>query len=392
MKVFVVGAGAVASVLTKYLSKDRAIEEICCGSIDLEAAKEFIDHQKVHLVKLDAKNPQEIAQKAQGFDLIINASLPNFNEQVMEAALKVGANYQDLCSHLLDLKHAEQLKFHTKFQQAKLVGLINTGASPGITNLLAKDAAAKLDTVSDIKIRLVEEQKSSELIFAWSPIVTLDEITSPPLIYQNGQFQLTKPFADKEEYEFATPFDKQQTVSVYGDEISTLPLYIKVSNINYKSSGTDIDLAKALYRLGLFNKKPVSVDGEKVIPVDFFAKIAPPPPTPKEMVKLVEDGIVENATLVTVVDVGGSIGGKKIRIKNTVLFPDIKEVTHKFPGATYISYPAGIAAFAFSKIIAKITTPGVFPPEALSSDLRKEVLIELETQGIKIQEEFTKDS
>ncbi len=158
---------------------------------------------------MDASKISDVKKSAMDVDLIINATLPQFNENIMEAALHAGVNYQDLSSNLKDLKHIEQLKFHKRFQKEHLIGLIDAGISPGITNLLAREGADKLDIVSSIKIRTLEDQKASEFVFAWSPVVALDELTSPPIVYRNRKFKLLRPFSDSEEYEFPAPFGKR---------------------------------------------------------------------------------------------------------------------------------------------------------------------------------------
>lgn len=392
MTILIVGAGAVASVISRHLAKDRSITRIICASRNLKRAKQFINlkERKIKLIFLDAARVSAIIKAARGANLIINASLPAFNEHIMTAALAARANYQDLASRLLDLKTVEQLKFHARFKKAKLAGLINTGVAPGVTNLLAREAADKLDAVRAIHFRLLEEQKASELIFAWSAETILDELTAPPLVYENGKFIFTKPFSDQEEYQFPSPFDKRQMFSIYGDEVATIPRYIKVRRVDFKSSGTDIELAKALYRLGLFNKKPISFDGRQIIPVKFFSKLAPKVPTPEEMRRMIKNGVVENAIFAAVVEVKGKQAGRKLTIKTSAIFPDLKEISKKFFGATYISYPTGIAACAFAKIIPKIKTYGVLPPEALPTHLRKEVLLELESWGIVINESYSR--
>lgn len=389
MKILLIGGGAVASVITQYLRKDDEISEVVCASNNLQRAKEFIaENRKVKLVEIDASNMNEIVDKARGANLIINASLPRFNENILEAALKVGAHYQDLASELADLKTAEQLKFHEKFKQADLTALINTGVAPGITNLFAREAADKLDEVDEIHFRCIEDQKTSEFIFAWSPETTLDELTAPPLIYRNGEFVLTKPFEDAEEYEFPEPFGKRHAFSVYGDEVATVPLFIKTNMVDFKSSGADIEFSKALSRLGLLSKEPMEFNGGKIIPLEFFKKIAPNVPSPQKMKQMIDEGTIENALFALSVEVVGKKQKQNMKIRMSAKFPDLKEITQTFPGATYISYPTGTAAYAFSKIIPKMKTAGVFPPEALDDDMRKEIMINLERNGIIISQQF----
>lgn len=391
MKILLIGMGAVGSVISQYLSKDDEVSEIVCASNDIQRAKEFIvENDKIKLVEFDASNIDKIVDNANGVNLIINASLPRFNENILEAALRVGAHYQDLASELADLKTAEQLKFNEKFKKAGLTALINTGVAPGITNLLAREAADKLDEVEEIHFRCVEEQKASEFIFAWSVETTLDDLTAPPLVYRNGEFVLTKPFEDSEEYEFPEPFGKRHAFSVYGDEVATVSLFIKTKVVDFKSSGADIEFSKALSRLGLFSKEPMEFSGGKIIPLEFFKKIAPKVPSPQKMKQMIDEGIIENAFFAISVEMVGKEQGQDMRIKMNAKFPDLKEITKKFPGATYISYPTGTAAYSFSKIIPKMKTAGVFPPEALDDDMRKEVMLTLERNRIIINQQFQK--
>jgi len=391
MKILLIGVGAVGSVISKYLNKDDEVAEVICASNDINRAKEFVNEgNKIKLIELDASNIDEIADKARGVNLIINASLPRFNENILEAALRVGAHYQDLASELADLKTAEQLKFVERFKEAGLTALINTGVAPGITNLLAREAADKLDTVEEIHFRCVEEQKASEFIFAWSAETTLDDLTAPPLVFRNGVFLLTKPFEDSEEYEFPEPFGKRHAFSIYGDEVATVPLFIKTKIVDFKSSGSDIEFSKALSRLGLFSKEPMEFNGGRIIPLEFFKKIAPKVPSPQKMKQMIDEGIIENAIFALSVEVIGKEQKQDMRIKMSATFPDLKEITKTFPGATYISYPAGTAAYSFLKVIPKMKTAGVFPPEALNDEMRKEVMLNLEQNGIVINQQFQK--
>lgn len=393
MKIFIVGAGGVASALCRCFEKDRNISSVACGSKDIKKAKEFIKtSKKIKLLKksLDASDVYRLTQVIRGFDLVINASLPEFNENIMRAALAAHVNYQDLCSWMLDYKTVEQLKFHNQFKSADLVGLINTGISPGITNVLAAEGKDKFEIIDDIRIITVEEQTARQLIFAWSPSVTLLELTVPPLIYKNKKFAFVEPFSDGQEYEFPPPIGKRYAVNIEGDEIGTLPFYMDIKNASYRACGTDVDLGCSLSRLGLFSEKPIKICNSKIKPVDLFVKLAPSVPSPKEMIEFVKEGIIEDAVFISVVEIIGRQNGKKMMIKNTVIYPDIKAIMKRMPGATYISYPTAVAAASFAKAIPRIKMKGVFPPEALDSKLRRDILIELEGYGIKVQQEFSR--
>lgn len=382
MRIFMAGTGAVASVMLRFLVKERYIDEIICASNRPSAFLPKSDKIKVR--KLDLWDKKEVLRYAKGAECIINASLPDFNEILMEAALKAGSNYLDLCSRLEDNKTPEQLKFHKAFEKRGLVAMINTGVSPGITNILAANAADRLDSVRDIKIRVFEDQESDELVFAWSPHVIKDEVICPPLVCRASKLAFEKPFGAAEIYEFPWPIGKKKVVALYGDEVSTLYLNTGARNINYKASGSDIDILKVFYRLGMFSTERVRVKKKRVSPVDVFEKLAPKIPNPTKMMKMLDSGTIENAVLACSVEVTGRENGKRIAIRSSVVYPTIKQISKKFPGATYVSYPTAISSLAFYKSMQLVDRNGVFAPESLHKKVRDNVLAELKKNNIRI--------
>ncbi|MFH0978852.1 MAG: saccharopine dehydrogenase NADP-binding domain-containing protein [Candidatus Woesearchaeota archaeon] len=388
MKIFIVGMGGVSSVMSKLLAHDSHVSEIKIASNNIKRDRQFIaPHNKIHLVTADAANTNQIAKLAKGYDLIINACCNFFNDSLMQAALKANANYQDLA-----LMHnpPEQLKYDKAFRKQGLVGLFCTGIAPGITNLLVKDVADRLDSVDSVKFYSFEDQQAAVLVSAWSKEAAFDTLTDNPPIYGNGKYLYKKTFDDPEEYCYPAPYCSRFAFLLYGDEVCTIPRYIKLKHCSFKASGTDIDTANTFFRCGLFSEKPVSVNGKKIVPLDFFSKIIPPVPTPKEMLSLMKKGLVENGVYLCVMEIVGKDSGKPIKVKVVAKFPDLKFISKKFPGATYISYPTGLAAAAFAGIIPKVKEPGVIPPEALAANLRKQLLATLENECCVIDQEFSK--
>ena len=82
-----------------------------------------------------------------------------------------------------------------------------------------------------------------------------------------------------------------------------------------------------------------------------------------------------------------NIGKRNNRVvteKAHVLFPTLREITRRFPGATYISWPTGICAYAFAKAAMKMKSKGVYPTECLEAPLRNEVIAVLRKEGVAI--------
>lgn len=197
MKILNIGYGRVGSILAILLAKEKAVEAVVC--CDLKIAKKIKD-KKITFKKLDAGNRKQLLEliKKERPDLVVNTSLPRFNKTILSGCLRQKINYVDLASYweLSNRSQAtapyqvEQLEFAAAFKKNNLIGLINAGASPGLTNLLARECADQLAETDTIRIRLIEDTNSDELCFAWSKEWLLDEIATKPLVYRDNKFEL----------------------------------------------------------------------------------------------------------------------------------------------------------------------------------------------------------
>ena len=363
MKVLIIGWGSVGKIIAEELAKENLISMIVCASRKIPLRKPR--SKKIKFRQLDAEHQDQIELAARGMDLVINASLPQYNISIMKAALKAGAHYQDLCSYLCDHKTPEQLQLHRQFQGQGLVGLINTGISPGITNLLIREAADQLQEVNSIKIRVLQEENLKKKMFAWSPEVTVLELTVNPLVYQQRKNKFVRPFANEEQFNFPS-IGSRKMYAIYGDEVATLPRYIATKNIDYKCGGTAIEEMRPLLKRYSAAEILTRVSG----------------PDEKSIIASVQEGM--NAVCAMAVVVEGKSGNrKKKNIRFDVLFPDLQHINLLFPGAGYISYPTAIAATVFARNILSLPV-GVYPPEALEKDIREKIMMQLKSKGIKI--------
>ena len=388
LRVLVVGAGAVGSFVARQLARETNVSMVTCIDRDVRRAKAFLKGtgKKIRFAKVDVRTMKDIERAGKGSSIVLNAGLPNLNRVIMGGALRLGAHYQDMCSHLADLKNAEQLEFHKAFRDAGLRALFNTGVAPGITNLLAADLVEQFDEVDEIRFRLIEDQDSTRPIFTWSPTVLFDELMAPPLVYRKRRFRLVEPFSEPEQYEFPQPFGSRRVFNIYGDEVATIPRYLRCQSVDMKSGGADIDFGAALFHAGVLSRKRVTYQGRRLVPFDFFARLASAVPTPEATVALVRDGVIRNAHLVVSVEVTGIVRRRKRKARITAVYPDLKEILRRAPGATYISWPTAISAAAFTRALIRHDQPGVIPPEALPAELRARVRHDLELRGVSFEE------
>jgi saccharopine dehydrogenase-like NADP-dependent oxidoreductase len=387
MKILLLGGGAVGYVISKYLLEDNAVSEIICGDIDISRARKAMPpNDKITFKRVDISKADDVAKLAKDTDLIINAANYKFNLPVMKAAIKSGNNYLDLASHQnISPFKAEQLFMHRKFVKAKITGLINAGIAPGVSNLMARELADEFDSADEIKIMLAELEKTNRPVSFWSPETYVEECGAKVPVLENGKFKLKEPLSDCEAYDFPYPIGKLNSCLVCQDEQITLPYFIKTKSVCVKNGGGDIGLFKELMRLGLFSDKPVRINNSQIIPKEFLLKLIPRTPSPKEMLRLIRDGVIEECRFSIVVEIRGrQNGGNKIK-KICMISEPFKKITERMPGTTYISYITGVAAGIFAKNMDRINEYGVFPTEYFNTDARSRIFKELKRNGIAVK-------
>src|ERR1700753_777855 len=164
MQIFVLGAGATGSLLAQLLEKQG--HTVWCGDRDPERARRFLGKRgTIAVTEVNARNLLGIVRAARGCHLSVNAPASLFNQIVMRAALRLRAHYVHLSSHLTrNPFKAEQFSFAKRFEDKRRTALINTGAAPGLTNLLVARAAEMLNSVESVQIRLYESSESDDPI------------------------------------------------------------------------------------------------------------------------------------------------------------------------------------------------------------------------------------
>lgn len=287
-KVLIVGAGAQGGPCASILARDRDISEIILGDIDLDLAnkvKEKIESAKIAAMKVDAGKVEEIGRAAKGTDAIINLTLPQFNTNIMKAALRSGAQYVDAAldyPSIAQLTERKPLEMDSEFKKAGLTALIACGGTPGLSNVLAKYACNKFDQVDSICIRCSGKimKKPKDIISAWdpgwSPKTALLDYAEEPIVFEDGEYKRYPPFSGREEHDFA-PFGKVLLAHHLHEEAAMLPYFIG-KGLKYVDFKYPVDIqAGNLIQLGFASDKAMDVKGIKISPWDVLGKLVRSP-------------------------------------------------------------------------------------------------------------------
>jgi saccharopine dehydrogenase (NAD+, L-lysine forming) len=381
MRIFILGAGATGSLLAQLL--ERQGHEVWCGDRDPARARRFLGKKSaIPVAMVNARNLRAIVRAAKGCQLIVNASASVFNEIVLRAALRLRANYLDLSSHLTrNPFKAEQVRYEKKFVEKHRLALINTGAAPGLTNLLVKRAAEVLDEVHSVRIRLYESTESDDPISQWSPEVSFDEAISNPRIYRHKKYRMVKRFSELEKFRFPEPIGAANVVLAAQDEVATLPNYIAMRDLDVKIGGNEFDRLRRWHKQGKLSKS-------RGIPRQRFPETS----SPRKIASLIRQGILQNARFAAAVIVTGLKHGAKedqrLSIRSDAMFPTLYQIRRQGRFNTPVAYATAHVAAMFIKFFPR-DLEGVFPPEALPGGTRRAILAGVKKHGIKITHKVT---
>ena len=381
MRIFVLGAGATGSLLAQLL--ERQGHTVWCGDRDPQRARRFLGKKStIAVTEVNARNLRGIVKAAKGCQLIVNASASVFNEIVLRAALRLRAHYVDLSSHLT--RHpfrAEQFRYVKKFEEKNRTALINTGAAPGLTNLLVKRAADLLDEVAAVHIRLYESTESDDPISQWSPEVSFDEAVSHPQIYRSGKFQLGKRFSEIEKFRFADPIGSSRVVLAAQDEVATLPRVIPMRDLDVKIGGNEIDRLRRWHKQGRLSRS-------RGMARHHFPETS----SPRMIAKLIRQGILQNARFAAATLVKGMKRGKKedqqLLMRSDCTFPTLYQIRQQGRYTTPVAFATAHIAALFIKYLPR-DLAGVFAPEMLPAETRRAILAGIRNHNIRVKHKTT---
>jgi len=378
MRIFVLGTGATGSYLAQLLSRQG--HQVTCGDRDVDRARRFLGRKsKIPVVQVNARNLWGIVRAARGSQLLVNASAAVFNEIVLRAALRIRCHYIDLSAHLTrNPFKAEQLRYDERFQEKNRAAVITCGAAPGLTNLLVARAAAMMDSVHAVYIRLYESTDSDDPVSQWSAEVSFDEAISLPRILRSGRFRFGKRFGEREKFRFPKPIGEANVVLAAQDEVGTVPYFLKLKEMDVKIGGNEIDRLRRWYRQGKLSKSR-----------GLIASRFPNTITPRQVARLIRKGSLQNARFAAAVVVHGVKKDRPIEIRCDAIFPSLYQIRQRGLALSPISYATAQMAALFIKHFPR-DSAGVFPPGAIPLENRQTILKDVKSRGIRLTMKITR--
>jgi lysine 6-dehydrogenase len=367
------GAGAVCQHATRDLAEFSDFEEIVIADFSVAAAEKLageIGDRRLKVLKLDAEDYDKLVRTFADFDVVLNGLPWKYDMAVTKACVEAGVNGLDVSTE------EDQWDYDAAAQAKGIVFIPGVGATPGITNVMARRGADQLDEVDEIQINFAAFR-----CLAPAPgllITTVWEFhpkEESRLYYRDGEFHWVGPFEGLKKVDFPGPIGEQEVCYIPHPETRTMPesLGAKAVSVHGCFPPHMMRLMRAMLESGLYSEECITLEGIETTPLEMMKELLIQLPESKQN-PLWGYGLV--------VDVYGKRNGRKVKVTLWNRHPPQEEWGG--PAAYYknIAIPLSIGA----QMIAHggVGVKGVVPPEtALDPDI---FFGELRERGIEIHE------
>lgn len=356
------GCGVVGSVAVKTLARYGSFSEVVIGDANMKRARQLVKELKaarVSAVEVNAESKKSVKEAIKGCDVVLNCVGPFYKsvKTILSAVIEKKIDYVDICDDV-DVT-VDIFEMDDKAKKADITAVIGMGASPGVTNLLAKFVSdTLLDETDSIDIYHTHGGEPTEGEGVIGHRFHCMSIDIP--MFLDGKLVYVKFFeqsgiALRENFNFPVV----GTIPVFPyphPEQVTLPKYIKTKQVTNKGSVLPIEYYNLIGKLceaGLASKEPLQVKGQKVIPHDFAIAYI----------------IREREKILKQTNFGEQKGAMSIVVKGRKDGEPLEYRLHTASRGRALGEGTGIPA-ALGVILmqqGKITAKGVLPPEGCVS-------------------------
>jgi lysine 6-dehydrogenase len=370
------GAGAVCQYATRDLTEFSDFDEIVVGDYDLTAAQKLADEiadPRLKVLKVDAEDYDGLVRTFRDFDVILNGLPWKYDLAVTRACVEAGVSGLDVSTE------ETQWSFDAAARDKDMVFIPGMGATPGVTNAMARRGADQLDMVEDIQInfaafRCPAPSPGLLITFLWE----FHPETEERLYYENDEFVWAGPFEGLKVVDFPGPIGEQEVCYIPHPETRTMPKSLGAKAVSVRGCFPPhaMRLARAMVESGLYSEDKITVKGVETTPYELMYELLLALPGSKET-PLWAYGLV--------VDVYGQKDGRNLKITLWNRHPSMVEWGGKAAYYKNIAIPLSIGVQMIAR--GDVKARGVVPPEtAIEPDI---FFKELARRRIEIHQRVT---
>ncbi|RMH42143.1 MAG: saccharopine dehydrogenase [Deltaproteobacteria bacterium] len=367
----ILGAGRVGAAMVRDLAADPAYD-VTVVDARSEAVERFSGDARIEARTADVADPGAIGRAVAHADVVVGALPSAIGLQTLRAVIDAGKPYVDI-----SFMAEDPLVETPRAERQGVVAVVDCGIAPGVSNMMAGWAAAKLDRCDRIDIYVgglpVERRWPFEYKAGFAPSDVIEEYVRPARVVEHGQVVVKEALSEPELIDFPSV----GTLEAFNtDGLRSLTQTLPVPNMREKTLRYPghVALMRAFRTTGLFSKQPIDVGGVAVRPLDVTSALLFP--------KWAYEDREPDLTVLRVI-ARGVADGAAVEYRwhlHDVYDPDTD--TRSMSRTT--AYPAT----AVARMIAEgrfPLGPGVYPPEipAQQPGFLDEVLAALDARGVR---------
>jgi saccharopine dehydrogenase-like NADP-dependent oxidoreductase len=269
------GCGTMGREVTRDLSLTSDFERIVIADKDGVRARALADElgdRRLDPVTVDVTRHTEVAALLRECDLVANCTTYHFGLDLVRLAIACRKPYVDLGGLF---NTPRQLELSPDAEREGIPIVLGCGATPGVTNLMAKAAAGQMDSVDRVEIAFGSLRPLAASPGLLDTVLEEFSPTTQRFFYEGGRFVPVPPFDGAKRMDFLPPVGTLETYYVPHSETHTLPRFLSTPpprHVSVRGSWhPEIMTAMRLFlKYGLTSEEPIAVDGARISPRDFM--------------------------------------------------------------------------------------------------------------------------
>ncbi|MCX7832795.1 MAG: saccharopine dehydrogenase NADP-binding domain-containing protein [Ignavibacteria bacterium] len=269
MKITILGTGLVGRTIAKELSNDFVVYAVDCDDNNLKK----LNYSNIYTVKADLSSSEEVKRVIAESDLVIGALPGYLGFNALKSVIEAKKNIVDISFFPEDPFLLDELA-----KKNGVTAVVDCGIAPGLSNLILGYYACRMK-LTDYKCLVgglpYERQFPFEYKAFFSPLDVIEEYKRPARMMINGKLVIKEALSDPELVYFK---EVGELEAFNTDGLRTLLQTIAIPNMIEKTLRYPghIKLMKVFREVGFFDDKEIEINGKKIKPIEFTAKLLLP--------------------------------------------------------------------------------------------------------------------
>ncbi|BAY47913.1 saccharopine dehydrogenase [Scytonema sp. HK-05] len=176
---------------------------------------------RVQFLVLDLADVEKLRKAIASTNLVVHCAGPFHyrDANVLKICIEHGVNYVDVSDHRSYTSKA--LKYHDAAIAAGVTAIVNTGIFPGISNSMVRQGVEQFDTAQKIHLSYLVSGSGGAGVTVMR--TTFLGLQKPFESLIDGQWQMVKPYSQRETIDFPSPYGRTGVYWFDMPETFTLP-------------------------------------------------------------------------------------------------------------------------------------------------------------------------